>query len=72
MPFEKTARYARGRIVDRLRELPPGECISLLDLHQSLSPLLPDRSAKDVRTFVTSLEREGVVSTDGERVALRE
>ncbi len=72
VPFEKTARYARGRIVDRLRELPPGECISLLDLHQSLSPLLPDRSAKDVRTFVTSLEREGVVSTDGERVALRE
>jgi A/G-specific adenine glycosylase len=72
VPFEKTARYARGRIVDRLRDLPPGERISLLDLHRSLASLLPDRSANDVRTFVASLEREGLIASDGERIALRE
>jgi A/G-specific adenine glycosylase len=72
IPFEKTARYARGRIVDRLRELPPGERISLLDLHRSLASALPDRTANDVRTFVTALEHEGLVCSDGERIALRE
>ncbi len=72
VPFEETNRYARGRIVDRLRELPPGERISLLDLHRALSPLLPGRSERDVRSFVTALERDGLVSSDGERVALRE
>ena len=71
-PFEKTNRYARGRIVDRLRELPPGQRISLLDLHRALSPLLPGRTERDVRSFVTALERDGLVSSDGERVALRE
>ena len=34
IPFRRTTRYARGRIVDRLRDLPAGQRISLLDLHQ--------------------------------------
>ena len=70
--FEATTRYARGRIVDRLRELPPGSRISLLDLHACLAPLLPGRSAHDVRALVTALERDGLVSGDGDRVSLRE
>lgn len=72
IPFSKTARYARGRIVDRLRDLPAGAAISLLDLHRALEPLLPGRSADDVRTLVLALERDGVVARDGERVALPE
>lgn len=70
--FRQTSRYARGRIVDRLRELPPGERISLLDLHRTLRPLLPGRSLEDVRGLVAALERDGVVARDGERVALPE
>lgn len=70
--FEATARYARGRIVDRLRELPPGERISLLDLHRTLAPLLPGKSLEDVRELVGALERDGVLARDGERVALPE
>jgi len=43
IPFEQSRRYARGRIIDRLRELPPGERISLLDLHSVVPALLrPD------------------------------
>jgi A/G-specific adenine glycosylase len=68
--FEKTARYARGRVVDRLRELPPGRRISLLDLHRDLAAVLPGRTVDDVRTFVTALERDGVVTHDGDSVAL--
>ncbi len=72
LPFVKTTRYARGRIVDSLRELPAGERISLLDLHRQLVPLIGDRSLDDVRGFVVALEREGLIANDGERIALRE
>jgi A/G-specific adenine glycosylase len=71
VPFERTTRYARGRIVDRLRELPPGERISLLDLHHALEPMLR-RSVDEVAGIVFALERDGLVATDGEAVALRE
>lgn len=72
VPFEKTARFARGRIVDRLRALAPGERISLLDLHRVLAPLLPSRDVHDVGVLVTSLERDGLVARDGDRISLRE
>jgi A/G-specific adenine glycosylase len=70
MKFEQTARYARGRIVDRLRDLPAGQRISLLDLHRSIEPALPGRSLEDLRALVAALERDGLVARDGERVAL--
>ena len=70
MPFERTTRYARGRVIDRLRELPPGQRISLLDLHRSLEAALPGRSADEVGGFVAALERDGLVKRDGDRVAL--
>lgn len=70
--FEKTTRYARGRIVDRLRALAPGERVSLLDLHRTLGPVLPGRSLGDVRQLVSALERDGLVAKDGDRVALQD
>jgi A/G-specific adenine glycosylase len=72
IPYELTIRYARGRIIDRLRELPAGEKISLLDLHHSLEELLPGRSLDDVRTYVAALARDGLVAHGGEHVALRD
>lgn len=72
MTFERTNRYARGRIVDRLRELPAGQRISLLDLHRSIEATLPGRSVEEVQSLVTALERDGLVARDGERVALAE
>ena len=72
IPFERTTRYARGRIVDRLRDLEPGQRISLLDLHASIGPVLSGRSLEDVREFVVSLERDGLITLDGTHVALRE
>jgi A/G-specific adenine glycosylase len=68
--YESTARYARGRLIDRLRELPPGERISLLDLHRELEDVLPGRTTDDVRAFVAALEKDGLVMCDDERVAL--
>jgi A/G-specific adenine glycosylase len=70
--FETTTRYARGRIVDRLRELPPGGAISLLDLHRDVAPLLPGRPIAEVDELVEALARDGLVARSGERIALAE
>jgi A/G-specific adenine glycosylase len=72
IPFEQTTRFARGRIVDRLRALPPGERISLLDLHGELRPLLAPRSLDEVTDIVAVLHADGLVAYDGHFVALRE
>ncbi len=72
IPWEHTTRFARGRIVDRLRALPPGQRISLLDLHGDLQPLMPERSLEDVRNLVAILEQDGLIARDGEAIALRD
>jgi A/G-specific adenine glycosylase len=72
VPFAETTRFARGRIVDRLRDLPPGQRISLLDLYDSLAASMAGRTFDEMRAFVGSLERDGVVTHDGTHVALRE
>ncbi len=61
VPFARTSRYARGRIVDRLRDLPPGERISLLDLHRDLRDSLANRRIAEVRELVRALHAEGLV-----------
>ena len=70
--FESTARYARGRIVDRLRELAAGERISLLDLHRDVQPLVPSRSIDDIAALVCALGRDGVLALYEDGVSLRE
>jgi A/G-specific adenine glycosylase len=70
--YETTARYARGRLLDRLRDLPAGQRISLLDLHRELEPVLPGRTAEDVRAFVAGLEKDGLVTCDDGYVTLPE
>jgi len=59
--FEETTRFARGRVVDRLRALPAGEAISLLDLQRELAPALPHHDAAAVAAVVIRLERDGVL-----------
>ncbi len=65
--FEDTDRYARGRIVARLSDLPPGAGVSLLDL----AARLPERSLEDVERVVTALLRDGLVSADAEERGYR-
>lgn len=71
IPFETTTRYARARIVDRLRALAPGEAISLLDLHRELLPVVR-RDSNELAQIVGALERDGLVARSGERLSLRE
>lgn len=71
IPFEQTTRYARGRIIDRLRDLPPGKQISLLDLHDDVTSRI-GRTAEELERLVGALERDGLITTRGNAVALQE
>lgn len=71
IPFEQTTRYARGRIVDRLRELPPGKRISLLDLHRDVTSGI-GRTSDELDSLVRDLMRDGLVELRGDRISLRE
>lgn len=72
LPFPETTRYARGRIVDRLRALPPGAQISLLDLHGELKDLLAGRSVEQIGVIVDALERDALVRVRDGQIALRD
>lgn len=71
VPFEQTTRYARGRIIDRLRALPAGQRISLLDLHREVTGHI-GRSSQDLEQLVQALERDGLVAVRGTSVSLRD
>lgn len=71
IPFEQTTRYARGRIIERLRDLPPGKRISLLDLHRDLSHHVK-RDREDIGAIVAALVRDGLIDIQDEQVALRD
>ncbi|HEY8314135.1 MAG TPA: hypothetical protein VIG51_08145, partial [Candidatus Baltobacteraceae bacterium] len=70
MPFEQTTRFARGRIVDRLRGLPAGQRISLLELHRDMREVLRERSPEEVGTIVAALMRDGLIEERNGLLAL--
>jgi A/G-specific adenine glycosylase len=70
MRFEETTRFLRGRIIDRLRGLEGKDCISLLDLHADLGPLIGGRDAGEVAEVVEALAREGLVGVDTRGIRL--
>ncbi|MDQ6929720.1 MAG: A/G-specific adenine glycosylase [Candidatus Eremiobacteraeota bacterium] len=72
IPFEQTTRFARGRIVDRLRGLPAGRRISLLDLQRDMQTVLPAKTLDSIEETLGALERDGIVRRDGESFALPE
>ena len=55
--FETTARFARGRIIDALRESPAPEA--------ELSAMLPARHTPKLGDYLEALERDGLVVRDG-------
>ncbi|HEY0798445.1 MAG TPA: A/G-specific adenine glycosylase [Candidatus Baltobacteraceae bacterium] len=60
IPFEQTTRFVRGRIIDHLRELPPGKAISLLDLHRELQPIIK-RDEPTFSKIIRALAKDGVL-----------
>lgn len=69
LPFKETSRYARGRIVDRLRCLPPGQRISLLDLQREMTPHI--NTGTTFAGLIQALRNDGLLEADGESVCLK-
>jgi len=66
LPFEASRRFARGRIVDRLRELAPNERISALVLVADLGARLAHHDGVAIEATIAALARDGIVElTDG-------
>jgi A/G-specific adenine glycosylase len=63
LPFAATTRFVRGRVLDVLRGLGPGEAISLLELDARLAPLLGAHPPGAVERAVSALRRDGLVAT---------
>jgi A/G-specific adenine glycosylase len=61
LPFERTTRFLRGRIVDRLRDVPAGESLALDALIAALAPVVPPDRLDEIPLVAAALEREGIV-----------
>ena len=68
--FERTTRFVRGRIVDRLRGLPPEDAISLLDLHVVLDAEAPHHGREAVERIIAALVSEGVIEREERGIRL--
>jgi A/G-specific adenine glycosylase len=60
LPFEKTTRFVRGRIVDRLRALEPGTPLIEEKLYADLQPIV-QRDRPTFFAVVDRLVRDGIV-----------
>ena len=68
--FERTQRYLRGRIIDRLRDLPPQESIELARLETDLGTIVPLDRIGEIAPAVRALIRDGLVTGDARGYAL--
>ncbi|MDB5040376.1 MAG: HhH-GPD family protein [Candidatus Eremiobacteraeota bacterium] len=71
LPFERTARFLRGRVVDRLRDLVPGEAIAIDALQQDLARIVPADRLHEIPRILDALERDAIVLRIDECVRLR-
>ncbi len=71
LPFERTVRFLRGRIIDRLRELEPRATITTGELARELAVIVPADRLHEIPGVVGALERDGIVARAGDDVRLR-
>ena len=69
-PFAGSRRYYRGRIVEGLRALPPGESAALSDLGAAIKDGFTERDEPWLAGLLTELERDGLAKLDDGRASL--
>ncbi|HEV2122711.1 MAG TPA: A/G-specific adenine glycosylase [Chloroflexota bacterium] len=70
-PFEGSRRWYRGRIVDALRKLPPGDDLDLGGLRAALSERSAAVDEAKLYEIVLALVKDGLVTMRGEGVEMR-
>ncbi|HEX9370491.1 MAG TPA: A/G-specific adenine glycosylase, partial [Roseiflexaceae bacterium] len=71
-PFAGSRRFYRGRIVEALRQMPPGESLSLADLGQRVKENFSDADRAWLRGLVEGLARDGLLLLEDETARLPE
>jgi A/G-specific adenine glycosylase len=64
LPFERTTRFLRGRIIDCLRDVAPGAALPIDELVASLAAVVPADRIVEIPLVAAALEREGIVISD--------
>ena len=70
VPFERSTRFLRGRIIDRLRDVPARESLAVDALQHDLSSVVPSDRLHEIPSVVDALERDGIVTRSAHSVRL--
>lgn len=70
LPFTSSNRYFRGRIVDHLRSLPPGQRIEPLKLGRIVKPAFNQEELPWLQKLIAALEKDGLVDVNEDGVRL--
>jgi A/G-specific adenine glycosylase len=71
IPFERTTRFLRGRIIDRLRDVPRGDALDLDELIASLAAIVPADRIAEIPRIAATLERDGMIERIEQSLRLR-
>jgi A/G-specific adenine glycosylase len=69
-PYAGSSRFYRGRVVDALRQLPPGQGLDLRALGGHVKEGFSDDEMPWLRALVEGLARDGLVALEGELARL--
>jgi A/G-specific adenine glycosylase len=70
LPFVRTNRFLRGRIIDRLRDVPASASLAVCELQRDLADVVPRDRLDEVPSVVEALVAEGIVAFDERGVRL--
>jgi A/G-specific adenine glycosylase len=70
LPFERTIRFLRGRIVERLRDVPPGEAIELDVLARDLAAVVPADRLHEIPSAIDALMRDRILIREETKLRL--
>ena len=70
IPFERTTRFLRGRIIDRLRDVPARESLAVEALQRDLASVVPADRLHEIPGVVDALVRDGIVMREDASIRL--
>jgi A/G-specific adenine glycosylase len=62
VPFERSTRFLRGRVIDRLRDLPARDAVALEVLQHDLAASVPADRLHEIPSVIDALVRDGIVT----------
>jgi A/G-specific adenine glycosylase len=71
IPFERTTRFLRGRIIDVLRDVPRGAALHIDELIAALATIVPADRIGEIPSIADALAREGIVEFREAHLRLR-